>query len=373
MKLKTSDLKQAFSHAHKVILKKPIIPVLSCFILSNKENINELHIKATDLNVYIDEVIKVDLDIQFEIAIPADEIMKFLSKVKSEFLEFHSKDGKLSVKSKEGKINIPLFKTDDYPKAPNDFMEFTSFEDKNEFIKLCQALPFTSEQDNNILNGINLLPEDGKLTLMATNQYTGGLSNIKCAHQNPAQVVMGGYYMKSIISILKSSDNEALELRVGGNYLMFQSGNIIVKARMLANSTKYPDIRRALPKNHSRSLAVNVKEMLSLLDTASIFIDEQKKCVDIVFKTDSIVISAENKMGSIECEALPAETLTDNSNGIEIKAKYNVQFLVTTLKAALNYSEAVTIYLAEDYVRRPTVIIPAGNLDYTCFATPMMV
>jgi DNA polymerase III beta subunit len=368
MKLDTNQLKTALTHAYKAILKKPIIPVLSCFILTNKDTAGEFHVMTTDMNLFIDEHLPCAKDEDIHVAVPADELMKFISKIKSDTVELIVQQEKMIVKTKEGKVTMPLLNTSDFPSYPSGFGEEVYFVDSAPFLSAIQSVPFFSpDHSRGPIAAIHFDFNGEFVKIESSDGYRAGLHSIECESEFAEFMIMGDQ-IKQVVSILNSSSGEDVTLSQTNGYVKFVSGKTTVIARVV--SGKYPMLQKLFPKEFKHTLMFDVDNFIDLIETASIFSDVQSRQITVELKPAFLSVVTSSQKGSIESEPIDISRLDSSEDPPDCRVSFNTQFLIPVLKQLSSFGNEIALkYVASN---KPIVFESISNKNYTSMIMPVV-
>lgn len=209
--LDTERFKSALSNVGRAVASKPILPVLST-VLFQKQG-SELKLTATNLEIFISESLTVNSDDpDFKIAVPADKLSSFVSKLKTDEINLTFDKEKAVFKSKGVKINVATMSADDFPNKPTQFESETYFENIDEFLLAIKSVPFFNENSTSgILSSVNIKNDGEFLSFVATEGYR--LSRYRLETDKKMQDVnIPGFAVKQLISALNNHACTYLDL-----------------------------------------------------------------------------------------------------------------------------------------------------------------
>jgi DNA polymerase-3 subunit beta len=178
------------------------------------------------------------------------------------------------------------------------------------------------------LTGVNMILQEEKLRLVATNGYRLALGE-ETLDQAPAS---GGEYLvdsnslKELQGILAQLDVEQVELYEdeGQQNLFFKARNVIFIAKLLQE--EYPDFERVIPREHKNGLQLDRLSFLEALQRAELTAAEESGAVILETEDERLSVSSQSAEKGQTQEVLkllrPIEAIR-----ISFKAEYLIEAL----------------------------------------------
>ena len=133
--------------------------------------------------------------------------------------------------------------------------------------------------------------------------------------------------MDELKSLLDSTDAESVEFAKDESTLFFRIGSRLLTSRQLTG--QFPNFEAVLPKDNSKSIALNTDDLNSAILRVAQFADERSRAVRLKLEKGEVKISASSTEAGESEDSIEApytgETLTIG---------FNAQYLVDFLKAA---------------------------------------
>ena len=132
---------------------------------------------------------------------------------------------------------------------------------------------------------------------------------------------------RNINELVKTIDKESeLEIHVFPNKALFKFDNIIFQTSLL-NGT-YPNTDNSIPKEFKHKIKANLKDLYSLLDTASSLTQSKdKNIVDMEVTGSELIIRAASTEGKGK-----DKILITNETENDIKISFSVKYMMEALK-----------------------------------------
>ena len=167
---------------------------------------------------------------------------------------------------------------------------------------------------------------------------------------------------RNINELVKTIDKDSeLEIHVFPNKALFKFDNIIFQTSLL-NGT-YPNTDNSIPKEFKHSIKANLKELYSLLDTASSLTQSKdKNIVDMEVIGSDLIIRA----ASTEGKGKDKITITNETEN-DIKISFSVKYMMEALKV-FNKED---IYILLNGEISPIILKEAENDELIELILPM--
>lgn len=182
------------------------------------------------------------------------------------------------------------------------------------------------DESHMILTGINVVAEDGFLSMVATDSYRLAIDEATIEnHQGSFQLVIPGSVLDDVCRLLGKDD--VLEIGYSENQIIFKFGQSTFVTRKLEGN--YPNYRQIIPKEKTIAAVVETKVLLDAIKRVSVMAQEYMQ-IRLELNTDlqQIVISA--KVADV---GGAKETVDAQIDGEQILIGFNYQYLMDGLNA----------------------------------------
>jgi DNA polymerase-3 subunit beta len=341
------------------------LPVLSNILVES--NGGTLRLSSTDLEVGIRCEVKADIKEPGAITVPA--------RILNEFLRTLEDGRELSVKVGEGqKIEIRAgrdrcvligLSKDDYPVLPEFSQEKAVAVPAALLREMIKKTVFAVSTDETryVLNGVNIILEKGKVTLVATDgRRLAFVQRNGTDKKAQANAIVPTKAMQELQRILanEGSGGEPVYMSFTENQVTFQYKTTIILSRLIEGH--FPNFEQVIPKSHDIEVKFNVKKLLSATQRAAVGTLEKGGSVRYNLSKGKLQISA-SAQGRVEVEA---EIEADYA-GEPLTIAFNPQYLADVFRSL----EEGDVLLELTTPLNPGVIRPAGDDGYKYVVMPM--
>jgi DNA polymerase-3 subunit beta len=328
--LELKALSDALSIAGRAVAMKGVRPILSNILVSATEN--EIRLVGTDLEIMIIAKVEAKVEESGHFTIPAKLLSEIVSCIPGEAgaeitLELDSEnEHQVHISSGRNKFDLQIQGIEEYPPVPSlEGETIPSFEIKTEIFKQSikeAAIAMGVEEGNPTQRSIcmNFEQEDNPV-MVATDSKRLAVTSI------PNFQVPGEFKQifivpsRAIPELLKLMDGqEKIEAGLYKEQLVFSTPKFQLITRLI--SGKFPDYNRVLPKESSRALRINKKE-----------ITQAMKAVLPIARHSSMLVHLDIAQGETRVWAESQEQgmsevfVTSSLEGEDINIAFNVKFI----------------------------------------------
>ena len=326
--IKRDTILKSLNFAHNVIERKNTLPILSNVLLEVKEN--KLSIVATDLDlVFYDEISDLKITKDGSTTTSATVLHDLLRKLPSNLdVIFNLKDeNKLSISAENSKFNLLCLPVSNFPNFSDSFNNEGIALNKQRFLSLLNKtkVSMSNDETRHYLNGIfvHITESNGKnyLTGVATDSHR--LSSSSMPIDNTAKFkpfILPKKTVFQLCSLLEENDEKIL-FYSGDTKIQFKIGNSKITSKIIDG--KFPDYQKVVPKNNSKILAVNTKDLINSVERVITVSIDRKEGVKITLNKDNIQLFV-NSTSSGEGK----ETINANFNSEPLTVSFNSRYLL---------------------------------------------
>jgi len=276
-----------------------------------------------------------------------------------------------------GGVKIDLFTMplEDYPEIPKLPVEMICSLSREKLLRGLDQTTFAAlsarETSRLSLTGVNMILQEDKLRLVATNGYRLALRE-EPLEEPPAggggEYLVGSNSLKELLGILAQLDTERVELYRDeqAQNLFFVAGDVIFIAKLLGE--EYPDFERVIPRENKIALQLDRLALLAALQRAEITAAEESGAVILEVDEGGEALS----ISSSSAEKGEAQEVLKLLRPTEpIKISFKAEYLIEALKKI--DSPEVTLWLNDP--ESAGLLEPAGEEDsgflYVCMPIRM--
>ncbi len=368
--LERSILLNALNHVHRVVERRNTIPILSNVLL--KAEGDELHLKATDLDLEIFEKAPAMVEQSGTTTVPAHmffEIVRKLQEGSEVMLSTDGDDVSLKLTSGRSQFTLQMLPASDFPDITAG--EFThSFTMPAASVKnLIEHTQFaiSTEETRYYLNGIYLhtVEDDGELVIRAVATDGHRLARAQLGAPSGSEGMPGIIVpRKAVGEILKLVDDpEATALiDLSDSKIRVTVGEVILTSKLIDGT--FPDYNRVIPAANDKALVMDRQTFSRAVDRVSTISSDRGRAVKLQLSEGQLVLSVTNPdSGSAE------EELAVSFEGDRMEIGFNSRYLLDITNQLSG--EATTFMLADP--GSPTLIRDSAQSGAIYVLMPMRV
>ena len=334
-------LMEGLNCTSRALSTRNIIPVLNCIKFDLKKE--GLYLTATDNDITIQTFIPKNninkIDEEGCNIIYGKTLLSTISKLKDCLLTVENfENNEVSFKTENGGVyDFPCFNQEDFPNIKLEETKDPIILDALKFKEIINNTSFACslQESRPLLTGVNIKLTGNLFEVVATDYYR--LSkvslNLEKIHSENTNIVIPARNINELVKLINKE--EKIEIHVFSNKVLFKLENIIFQTSLLNGN--YPNTDNSIPKTFNYRIKVNLKDLYSLLDTASSLTQsKEKNIVDMEINKNELIISA----SSLEGKGKDKIEVINELNK-DIKISFSVKYMLDALKV-LNSEE---IYL----------------------------
>jgi len=362
---------RAISDVSRAVSLKTPFPILSGIkIVANNKG---LILIGSNSDIFIERVIPLTMDgMQALEVYEAGSVVisaKYLSEIVKKLLDkiqFKVDEKQLvTIQSDSIITKLSGFSSGEYPSLPQiDEVNFVSIS-SSELIEIIKQTAFAASKSESrpVLTGVHMSFKENHLSCVATNSHRLALRELTMESN-----VTGSYNVPSTslneLTKLMNSEPSVIRIFVTDNYLVFQSTNTSLFARLIEGN--YPNVLGLLPTHSKTTITLKTQQLLMGIDRACLFSSEWKNNnvhLDIKDGTKIKISSTSSDIGKIE--------ETQNIIAIEGETDLSISLDGSFLIDALKVIKEEEIRLSFGGSLRPILIEPIGNTSYLHLISPV--
>ena len=326
--IKRDTLLKSLNFAHNIIERKNTLPILSNVLMEVKKN--KLSIVATDLDlVFYDEISDLKITKEGSTTTSATVLHDLLRKLPSNLdVIFNLKDeNKLSISAESSKFNLLCLPVDNFPNFSDNFEGEEVTLDAKAFLSLLNKskVSMSNDETRHYLNGIFIHP-----TEVSENFFLTGVATDSHRLSSSSMILKNGSKLKSFILPKKTvfqlcnlleNNSESISLFSSETKIQFKIDNSKITSKIIDG--KFPDYTKVVPKNNSKILSVNAKELINSVERVITVSLDRKEGVKMTLDKNNIQLFV-NSSTSGEGK----ETLSADYNSDQLTVSFNSRYLL---------------------------------------------
>jgi len=359
--IKRDIILKSLNFAHNVIERKNTLPILSNVLLEVKDS--RLSIVATDLDlVFYDEITDLKITKDGSTTTSATVLHDLLRKLPSNLdVVFSLKDeNKLNISAENSKFNLLCLPVSNFPNFSDSFNKEGIVLNKKDFLSLLNKtkVSMSNDETRHYLNGIfvHITESNGKnyLTGVATDSHRLSSSSMPIENTEKFKsFILPKKTVFQLCSLLEENDGKIL-LYSSDTKIQFKIGNSKITSKIIDG--KFPDYQKVVPKNNSKVLSVNTKDLINSVERVTTVSIDRKEGVKITLNKDNIQLFV-NSSSSGEGK----ETISANFNSEPLTVSFNSRYLLDI--ASEIEDESITMNL-QDAVSPVLVLDKSDKQSY---------
>jgi DNA polymerase-3 subunit beta len=361
-----ADLERALNIVSKAITPNTTLPVLNNILI--KAEGNSLFFAATNLEVAIQYFIPAEVKNEGSITIPAKLIGAYISLLKDEKVELILAEGDtLQIKSASSQTKIKGINSSEFPTIPKLEKENTvKVGTKDLNLGVAQTVfSASSNTSRPVLSGVLFDFDKDVVKIVATDSYRLAEKSLNLKEKTAItmQCIVPARTVAELGKILSMSNDEATEISVTKNQVLFVVGDVQLMSRLIEG--KFPPYDKIIPKETKTKLEVNVDDLVNVVRRVSLFARENNNSIKVSATNDGklSISTDETKVGEEKAE------LNVKIEGENNKIALNAQYLLDVL----NYIQSETIILEIEDKLSPAVVRPLKEKDYIYIIMPLKI
>lgn len=322
--------KQIFSDALSLITS--VVPERSArailqnlFLAGNTDG--SITLAATDLEIGIKLTLEVeDLKDPGSVLLPASRLNALVKGAYADSLTLAIEDNRATLRTKQGRFQIPGQEVTDYPTIPDFKAEGAVFIHGDDFVDAVQKTVFATAKGDTryALNGIYLTVQENHAEFVASDTHR--LSLVRKKVRNPDNSAFDGIILTKGMTTLSrlAAGNDVVEINITDNELLARTPNASIVIRKVEGM--FPRYQDVIPQKSESSFTVGREDLLRTLHAIGLMASEESKSVLFTVGDGGINISASSENGEGDLR------IDSDIVGGDIAIKFNYLFLIDVLK-----------------------------------------
>lgn len=368
--LERSNLLKSLNHVHRVVERRTTIPILSNVLMAADGN--KLELKATDLDLEIDEATPATAEQSGATTVPAHllyDIVRKLPDGAEVMLKLDESGNAMSVISGRTSFKLQCLPQSDFPQLSAGTFSHVFRLPAAALKGLIEKTQFaiSTEETRYYLNGIYLHTHeaDGKLKLRAVATDGHRLARAEIDAPSGSEGMPGIIIpRKTVAEIQKLIDDPEMTVtvEVSDTKIRLTIGSVVLTSKLIDGT--FPDYQRVIPTGNDKRLIIDRQLFAAAVDRVSTISSERGRAVKLSIGDGQVVLAVNNPDSGSAVEEVAAEYGSD-----PIEIGFNAKYLLD-VAGQLSGSEA-RIMLAD--AGSPTLIQDTSDEQALYVLMPMRV
>ena len=308
-----SQLLKSLSHVHRVVERRNTIPILANVLIRAERS--KLTLKATDLDLEVNETIAAEVAPSGSTTVPAHMIYDIVRKMPEGsqiVLEGSGDRGVLAVRAGRSRFTLQTLPESDFPDLNAGDMTHSFKIAAADFKRMIDKTQFaiSTEETRYYLNGIYLhAVSSGKSDLLRAVATDGHrLAQYELAAPSGAKGIPGVIVPRKTVGEMQRliEDSEAeIGIELSQSKIRFTVGDVVLTSKLIDGT--FPDYARVIPVNNDKSLVVDKKDFEAAVDRVSTVSSERGRAVKLSMAAGKLTLSVTNPDSGSAMEELEVE------------------------------------------------------------------
>lgn len=311
-KIIKSSLLDAINMAYKCISNNNVLTILSSY----RFNINDgtMSITAGNMEVFINISLPIESTGNCDIAIPAQRLNGLLKELPEQPIEFTLKSEEktvckdvvivhtLTIKTSNGKYNLPVESAIDYPELITDHENQISIPSEFLFEGIDKTLFAVDEDIMRSTGGLNIVANSNGFGYIGCNGFYGGIYNFTSETRINSE--LSCIVPPRALAVIRSiTPDDNVSVSIGSRNATFNiTENITVKTILI--DAKYPELVSMVPIDSKNHMTVDRSLLISCLKRLNQFAEPKTTYVELRVEGSECNIYTSNLMGETADETI---------------------------------------------------------------------
>jgi len=311
--IERSNLLKSLGHVHRVVERRNTIPILSNVLLSAEGD--ELHLKATDLDLEIFEKVPAMVEQAGSTTVPAHMLHDIVRKLPegSEVMLATEADGNsIKVTAGRSRFTLQCLPGSDFPDITAGQFSHTFRIPASLLKDLIDHTQFaiSTEETRYYLNGIYLhsVEDEGNLVLRAVATDGHRLARAQADAPNGSEgmpgIIIPRKAVGEIQKLLEDPDG-TLSVEVSETKIRLTLGNVVLTSKLIDGT--FPDYNRVIPVGNDKQLKLDRASFAAAVDRVSTISSERGRAVKLAVADGQITLTVNNPESGSATEELAVE------------------------------------------------------------------
>jgi len=355
-----SILLKEIAMANEIIVSKNAISILSNIYFEAKDG--NLTIKATDMKVNFETKVPVTVLESGSVTVYGDKFLGILNSVPEGEIEFEQVDNKINIKTsaKKARFQLKSIASDKFPEfsaSGKDHFEIPIRDLKDMIEETIFAI--SDDETRYFMNGVYFEKAEDKFVMVATdgrrlafiNKSVSGIPDF------PGVIIPP----KILNIVLKRAGDEGMAgISITDKIIFIQFGSYKLSSILIDG--QFPNYRRVIPENQTRSFTVKRNEMLDALRRVSLLVEQNSHRLYLGLSSGAVsVYCEENDIGNAK------EEILCKYDGEDATIALNCRYLEEPFKVIK--ADEISVLFSDP--NKTITIVPVPEKDYFHIVMPM--
>ena len=369
---KQQDLSRGLSVVSHAVSSRSTLPILANILVATDRG--RLKLSATNLEIGINCWIDADVQEEGATTVPAKTFIDLVSSLRQGPVELVVPDEShtVNIKSTGSNANIKGMDPSEFPQIPSaEGGEEPIILDASLLKEMISQVVFAAADDDSrpVLTGVLVEVMNEQVSFAAADAFRlalriAALPGHDAEHGN---ILIPARTLSELARILPSEGAVQMVVTPNRSQVLFHTEHIDLVSRLIEGT--FPNIKAAIPKEHTTRAVVETKEFAAAVKTVTPFARDSSNITRIKISSGG----GEGGSGMLTLESTAEDvgsnvtTINAAVDGPDQEIIFNVKYLTDVL-AIMDTPEAA---LEVTSAARPGVVKPVSAADYTYVIMPM--
>lgn len=315
--LERTDLLKSLTHVHRVVERRNTVPILSNVLLRSEGG--SLKLKATDLDLEVQETIPAVVEMPGATTVPAHMIYDIVRKLPEGaqiVLETQGDNTTLEIRAGRSKFSLQMLPESDFPDlTAGDFSHAFTLTG-GAIRKLIDTTQFaiSTEETRYYLNGIYVhsvdTPEGTMFRAVATDGHRLAQAEVPAPSGSAGMpgVIVPRKTVGEIQKLLEDPDAD-VQIELSETKIRVTTSSIVLTSKLIDGT--FPDYGRVIPQGNDKEMRVDRDEFKEAVDRVSTISSERGRAVKLALSEGRLVLTVINPDSGSATEELAVEYDSD--------------------------------------------------------------
>jgi DNA polymerase-3 subunit beta len=312
-----AQLLKSLGHVHRVVERRNTIPILANVLIRAERS--KLGLKATDLDLEVNETIAAEVSPGGSATVPAHMIYDIVRKLPEGaqiVLEASGDRAVMTIRAGRSRFTLQTLPESDFPDLNAGDMTHSFSVAAADLKRMIDKTQFaiSTEETRYYLNGIYLHAAATGKTEMLRAVATDGhrLAQYEIALPKGAKGMPGVIVPRKTVGEIRRliDDNDGdVAIELSQSKIRFSLGDVVLTSKLIDGT--FPDYARVIPAGNDKELKVDKKEFEAAVDRVSTVSSERGRAVKLALSDGKVTLSVTNPDSGSATEEIEADYDSD--------------------------------------------------------------
>ena len=368
--VKKDDLYSGIKIVERATSVKALQPVLMNIFIETIGK-STVRLVATDLDCTIIAEVDAQVEEEGKITVPSKILNDIVSKLNDNLITIETTEGQsiVNITCQKSKFDVNGISANEFPQdfILSDVNEEDEIEiDLKTFVKSVKQAGFAaaSVDTSNILSGIVCNISENLLEIASTdgNRLARYRDTIENKNKKSKLLIIPSKILNEVIKMSSFIDEDTIKIYSRESKIIIKTNKTTTVSRLLDG--QYPKYNMLIPENNPKIAKVNVSQLISALERASVMVNEKTNIVCLTLADNNMKLEA-NTPNSGKFEDDIDIDYTDE----KLTIAFNYKYVLEVLKNI----DSDNVKIEMNTPLSATVFRPDSDEDFICIIMPVQI